>query len=311
MKKTILFFILLFFLMAGSSAVFSAVGKGLENRVRDRNQTAAGIQTEKPDTVDVVVLGDSESYTSISPLGLWLDKGITSYICGQSGQRIVEGYYMLKNALKTQSPKLVILETDTVFQYSSLIAEMQTALSEAGNYYFPVFRYHNLWKVALNGAKKPHRFDRKGFLIRSSVHPYRGGEYMKKTEEREKIKKLVWFYLEALQKLCRKQGISLLFVTVPSPKHHTYQKHNALMEYTQQRGIPYLDLNLKLEEVGIDWEKDSLDNGDHLNFSGAKKVTKYMAEYLDEHYDLEDHRQDEAYKQWNTDAQKYKKILEK
>ena len=64
-----------------------------------RYNSYVGIQKEQKDSIDMLVLGDSESMTSISPMELWKSVGITSYICGQSGQRISESYYMLKHAL--------------------------------------------------------------------------------------------------------------------------------------------------------------------------------------------------------------------
>ena len=57
-----------------------------------RYNSYVGIQKEQKDSIDMLVLGDSESMTSISPMELWKSTGITSYICGQSGQRISESY---------------------------------------------------------------------------------------------------------------------------------------------------------------------------------------------------------------------------
>ena len=64
-----------------------------------RYNSYVGIQKEQKDSIDMLVLGDSESMTSISPMELWKSVGITSYVCGQSAQRISESYYMLKHAL--------------------------------------------------------------------------------------------------------------------------------------------------------------------------------------------------------------------
>ena len=80
-----------------------------------RYNSYVGIQKEQKDSIDMLVIGDSESMTSISPMELWKSTGITSYICGQSGQRISESYYMLKHALDYQSPQVVLLETNMLF----------------------------------------------------------------------------------------------------------------------------------------------------------------------------------------------------
>lgn len=60
-----------------------------------RYNSYVGIQKEQKDSIDMLVIGDSESMTSISPMELWKSTGITSYVCGQSAQRISESYYML------------------------------------------------------------------------------------------------------------------------------------------------------------------------------------------------------------------------
>ena len=73
-----------------------------------------------------------------------------------------------------------------------------------------------------------------------------------------------------------------------------------MLKYAGKYGIPYLDFNQKLKELGIDWKSDTLDKGDHLNLSGAHKVTDYMTAYLQEHYMLPDHRGDEKFTSWDT-----------
>ena len=83
---------------------------------RDRN--ALSVLNEPENSIDVLVLGDSESFTSISPYRLWEKQKITSYVCGQTGQQISEAYYLMKRAFQKQRPDLVILETNELFTHA-------------------------------------------------------------------------------------------------------------------------------------------------------------------------------------------------
>ena len=65
-----------------------------------------------------------------------------------------------------------------------------------------------------------------------------------------------------------------------------------------------MEQNLEQDEIKIDWTKDTRDKGDHLNYTGSLKVTKFLAKYLSEK-NLPDHRDDEKYKSWNELYNKY------
>ena len=68
-------------------------------------------------------------------------------------------------------------------------------------------------------------------------------------------------------------------------------------------------MSLLTDEIPIDWETDSRDGGDHLNYYGAMKVSSYMSGYLADHYDLPDHRGDSAYSAWDAAYDQYQKEL--
>lgn len=309
-KKECLFFLLLIVIFWTVSQLFNPARWGQEGKVNDRNKSFADIQAEKKNTIDVLVLGDSESYTSISPMLLWEEKGISSYICGQTGQRMPEAYYMLKTAEKTQNPKVVILETNMLFRSQRFIKDTRTCLSETVRYYFPMFRYHNLWKLPLKEEEAKEDVY-KGFFVRDRVRSYKGGEYMKETDGKEEISSHARLCLDAIQKLCEEKGMSLILVSAPSPKNYNYERHNALSALAKEKDIPYLDLNLENETLDINWKTDSVDRGDHLNLSGAHKVTEYVGNYLGEHYELADHRGEAKYRDWDTMAKSYGKKAEK
>ena len=65
---------------------------------------------QEEDSVDLLILGSSHAYQNINPMILWKDAGIAAYdLCG-SITPLWNSYYFLKEAVKTQSPRLVILE---------------------------------------------------------------------------------------------------------------------------------------------------------------------------------------------------------
>ena len=81
-------------------------------------------------------------------------------------------------------------------------------------------------------------------------------------------------------------------------------------DYAKKNGIPFLDLDLKRKEIGFSWKTDSRDAGNHLNCYGAKKVSLYVGQYIKNHVQLEDKRQNAAYAGWNDDYTAYIKHLE-
>ena len=57
----------------------------------------------------VLFIGDCEVYESFSPVTLFNEFGATSYIRGSAQQLMWQSYYLLREALKTQAPRAVVL----------------------------------------------------------------------------------------------------------------------------------------------------------------------------------------------------------
>lgn len=71
----------------------------------------------------------------------------------------------------------------------------------------------------------------------------------------------------------------------------------------QEYGVNYL--NFFYEDTGINFFTDCYDENSHLNPSGARKITKYLGEYLQSEYDIPDRRGETEYVHWNEDYIEY------
>ena len=270
--------------------------------------TANGIQGEPPNTIDVVVLGDSESYTSISPLLIWRDTGYTSYVCGSGGQYLSYSKTLLERAFETQTPKLVILETLCIYRK----IPTKTVLVDEVSRYLPVFRYHNRWKSVsqlTQGSSAKHSTPYKGYQYNGNVSAADASAYMTQADNAAEIPLVNRLLVEQIQQLCEANGAKLLLLSTPSTVNWNYQRHNGIQALAEDLDLEYIDLNTMPQDVPIDWSTDTYDRGDHLNHSGCMKVTEFLSKYLEGTRMFSDRRGHSQYANWNTLLQEYEATI--
>lgn len=68
--------------------------------------TAEYYREENPH--EVLRVGDCELYENFSPVTMWKNYGITSYIRGSAQQLTWQSYYLLEDALKYETPDVVV-----------------------------------------------------------------------------------------------------------------------------------------------------------------------------------------------------------
>lgn len=298
------FLILLLLLVLSSLLFYQAAMITQDSTLLKRNAVETALLSEKKNSIDVLVVGDSESYTTVSPLQIWSESGITSFVAGQPGQTMAEMRHMLETALKKQRPKVVLVETNALYRDTRSLSGIQDLLAERFSGWFPVFQYHNLWKLV--GKSKPDReASWKGYHLGKETKACGNiSDYMKKTD---KVKQVSWInqaILGEICSMCQDAGAQLILYSGPSPSNYSMEKHNGLKQLAEARNISYIDMNMKADRIGIDWSKDSRDGGDHLNDAGAWKTTEYLLSQLKK-LNLADHRQDPAYSGWNTEAKQF------
>lgn len=295
--KTISFLLILLLLLSVGSHLFHPKDNRMESGMEE--VAANGILGEKKDSIDVLFLGDSEAVSSISPMELWNKYGFTSYVCATSGQSLYTTYRFLVRAFQNQSPSVVVLETDALFQGISF----QSCLLSEASIYLPIFQYHDRWKsLTLKDFTASITYtwtdDWKGYNSSTDIKAADAAGYMIPSDHIQEIEPLTTLYLRRIKKFCQSRSVSFLLVSTPSTKNWNYPRHNGVVQVAAKENLPYLDLNLITDTLAIDWNTDTRDEGDHLNDFGAKKVSLYLGEYLKKQYVLEDRRNDSAYQSW-------------
>ena len=288
--------------------ILSAVVSPMKNRVQMDNidKVLMDFSNEKENTIDVIVIGDSEAYCSVSPLEMYRDYGFTTFVSATPAQYSRESYSILKKVAERQKPKVCVLETNLLFRENPQIISILPRL-EAD---FPIFKYHDMWKNIFDSESKIEASDNsfKGYHYLEGIVP---PDEHKKPEKTDKIKQITVensTYLNKIIDFCKASDIKLVLVSTPSVKNWNYEKHNALIRLSEEKGIPFVDLNLE-KSLDIDWNTDTPDSGDHLNYSGAYKVTSFLANYLDNNFHLPDHRKDNAYSSWERAVENYLKKI--
>lgn len=329
----IIFVICIFFTIDFLNRLFTPKWLGpADNRF---GYISKGYFNEKKDSLDVIFMGNSDTYRGISPMEIWNSYGITSYNYVSPGQRMWTGYYMLNEALETQKPDVIMFNVDGIFpsnhsslsNYRKVFDTTKLSKNKIDAIMDPVFnfsfgkkislflpfityhtRYNELTKEDFEYAYSDYSNPYKGLDLTIDSKPYEG-EYVTSGEEVYELSDNVLKYLDKFVDKCKKENINLEFIWIPSPDSWTISKSNAAYEYAKKHDIKFNDLNLIYKEIGINFETDTADAGDHLNIYGAKKVSKYLGNYLSENYSFKKHDKD-IIDSWNKDYKNYIKAIE-
>lgn len=280
---------------------------------------------------DIIFIGDCEVYENISPVTMWEEYGITSYVRGSADQYIWQSYYLLEDTLKYEIPKAVVVsilsvrndEADNEAYNRMTIDGMKWSTSKINairssmtdeetfaSYIFPILRYHSRWNELTDEDfkyffNKPY-VTTKGYLMQVGVRQVT-------TVPRAPVLPDYTFseknmdYLKKMKELCDKKGVELVFFKAPSIYPHWYDEYDSqIVEFAEKNNIMYINALKDIYEIGIDFTTDTFDYGQHLNVQGAEKLSKYLGKVLDNKYNLDDHRNDaEISKEWEAVAGKY------
>ena len=269
---------------------------------------------------EVLFIGDCEVYENFSTITLWENYGITSYIRGSAQQLVWNSYYLLEDALRYETPKVVVfnvlalkydepqseaynrMSIDGMRWSQSKVDNIRASMMEDENfidYVFPLLRYHSRWSELTEDDFR-HIFSKdlvthNGYYMRVDVKPQ--GEFPDPTPLADyTLGEKAMSYMQKMVDLCKEKGIELVLIKAPTEFPHWYDEWDIqVTDFAKKNDVEYINYIPLQDEIGLDMSKDTYDAGLHLNTSGAEKMADYFGAWLTENYDLTDYRSNEKY----------------
>ncbi|GMO70364.1 MAG: hypothetical protein Ta2A_18940 [Treponemataceae bacterium] len=278
----------------------------------------------KKDSLDVLFFGTSFAQYHIDPTVIWKEKGIASYNLGSPNQPIGCSYYRIRKSLEQQSPKVIVLET-LVSAENSMRVDASSFIATYGfspskdeikaifpnneiDYFLGLPFYHSrrsLRKADFIAPKpdndKPYL---NGFAPQITVAPV--VPIVSDITDMAPITEGRFQYLFKIIDFTKEHNIPLLLIASPTILNDERQMvSNTIQKIASDNDIRFINYNLLYDELDLDFQMDFADNTfGHLNVSGAVKVSKHIANILATEYGIEDKRQNPAYSEWNTWAER-------
>lgn len=280
---------------------------------------------------NVLFVGDCEIYENISPVTLWEEYGITSYMRGSAQQLIWQSYYLLEETLTYEKPDVVVFNVlsmkygvpqDEAYNRMTLdgmklsmskLKSIKASMMEDESflsYIFPILRYHSRWSD-LNSDDIQYFFKKdkvtfSGYLMRADIKPFKSLP-TKPILADYSFSDNSYKYLDMMVELCKENNIELVLMKAPSLYPFWYDEWDeAMVDYAKKNDLLYVNFLNDIEEIGIDFNTDTYDAGLHLNVYGAEKLAKYFGKILVDKFDFTDYKSnDEVVAHWQDITNQY------
>lgn len=260
-----------------------------------------------PEHADIVFIGNSHQFCSISTDLLYNEYGIESYMLATSAQTIPMSYYAAMEAIELHKPDRIVLEVsytandfrtlegmDHCFfdgfprcRARSLALKDLIEPKDRIYYLIPLGMFHNRWKELTKEDFGKFNLSERGSFVNTDVCanfeiPMVG------EDEKEPMPPEMEKYMDMLVKLCEENDVELIMYAAPfnglyddegsrADVKGRQRVFNYVGEYCQKKNVEYHNLFHEFSHIGIDANKDWRDT-QHFNLSGQEKFTRYMVE---------------------------------
>lgn len=267
---------------------------------------------EDKNSIDVMFFGSSLTFCDIIPAQIYETSGITSYVLAAPESTIPYMYYYVKEALKTQKPKVIFAEvsgmyfeeytnfTDITLGYmpyseNRIAATVKAAEPEAKlGLMFPLYNYHDRWQELSFADFFRFRNDKSPDMWAgyTQLHEIKtDADRIERIVEPEKVNfEKNSEYLKKLVELCEENGVMLELFIVPSC--YTYSDENVEKIRQVVPETELCDFNKLFDEDDYVLSEDFYDRL-HFNIFGAQKFSAFLGNYIAEKYEFEPYEHNE------------------
>ncbi|MDO4331205.1 MAG: hypothetical protein Q4C58_00770 [Eubacteriales bacterium] len=286
---------------------------------------ARGLYVQPDEAIDVLFLGSSHVHCNVDTQLLWDNYGIAAYLCTSAEQPLWNSYHYLVEALKTQKPKLVVLDMYSPARYyedyqKKWIDENLDGMRISWNKYQAVIassdtdrrnlllgfieyhsRYTNLTEEDFQNFpwNRSEQARWKGYTPLDN-HTELTQPDLSYVTDMSRLTEKSELYLKKIIALTEKEGILLALVSAPYlPEEEDQRVYHYIEQMADENNILFLNYNTTqlYEEVGIDFSLDFADHT-HLNEGGSEKYTAHLGKWLKDHYEIPDRRGEKGYESW-------------
>ena len=196
-----------------------------------------------------------------------------------------------------------ILEREPEYDENGDITE-EAPNKDYYTYLFNYSLYHNSWKNLTDFNFKGDIRYYKGFRFNSTSIKHEEHVYNQWFDERSELDPENKEALMSLLNYGKTNNLQLLFVI---PKRvftdDRIKRLNEAYDIIKENGYDIINFNL-VDDFDINFKTD-LYNSNHLNVYGAIKYTLMFSKFLNDNYELPDHRGDKNYQSW---AEEYERL---
>lgn len=282
---------------------------------RDKELTGAQDAFKKipASEVDMVFIGNSHQFCTISPQILHDEYGINSFMLATSSQTFAMSYYAAMEAIELKKPSTIVMEVcyahfdgKTVedelnsFEKHSFFDGMPMCKARTEGfkdilskeeylyYLFPIGLYHSKWKELTKEDFAGYKCDERGGMHFDE----RGINWELPVCDKDylvEIPEINQDYLQRIIDLCKANNVRLILYAAPYNTLDMSDEYatkalldqegciNFVGEIAKSQGVEFFNLFYEYDDMKFDDGTDWMDP-QHLNENGQIKATRYIAD---------------------------------